>query len=424
MKALALYFSAFYFSINAGSVLSMFITPILRQDVHCLGQESCYPLAFGLPAALMLVATVIFVGGGFSYKRLPAEGNVVLQVTKAVCLALKNKGRAWRARRTDGNVPLSHWLDYAAAATEELGASEAQPEAHSGYSREFLDDVRTLLAVLLVFLPICAFWALYDQQGSRWTYQAIMMAGQVKLGSRVLRIKPEQMGIANAILILVLIPLYDRAIYPALAKMHLPLRALPRMLVGMLLAAASFVMAAILQFVINSQSTFAPDPADPALKMCVGGCVHVLWQLPQYLVLTCGEIMLSITGLEFAYSQAPSSMKSVCQACWLLTVAFGNLLVMILNEIDIIGRILRARGGSGYGSEDYIMAWNFVFWAAVLTTSTGGFALLARRYRYVEDVRASQRSSTATSANDKSPPGSASEDAAPGKSRRGASQES
>lgn len=34
VAALALYFSVFYFSINAGSVLSMFITPILRQNVH------------------------------------------------------------------------------------------------------------------------------------------------------------------------------------------------------------------------------------------------------------------------------------------------------------------------------------------------------------------------------------------------------
>jgi dipeptide/tripeptide permease len=34
VKELATYFSVFYFSINAGSVLSMFITPILRSNVH------------------------------------------------------------------------------------------------------------------------------------------------------------------------------------------------------------------------------------------------------------------------------------------------------------------------------------------------------------------------------------------------------
>lgn len=46
------------------------------------------------------------------------------------------------------------------------------------------------------------------------------------------------------------------------------------------------------------------------------------------------EIMFSITGLEFAYSQAPLSMKSVLQACWLLTTAFGNLIVVIVESIE------------------------------------------------------------------------------------------
>lgn len=47
-----------------------------------------------------------------------------------------------------------------------------------------------------------------------------------------------------------------------------------------------------------------------------------------------GEIMFSITGLEFSYSQAPSSMKSVLQASWLLTTAFGNLIVVIIESAD------------------------------------------------------------------------------------------
>lgn len=42
------------------------------------------------------------------------------------------------------------------------------------------------------------------------------------------------------------------------------------------------------------------------------------------------QVMFSVTGLEFSFTQAPESMKSVIQGCWLLTVAFGNLIVVII----------------------------------------------------------------------------------------------
>uniref|UniRef100_A0A914RBC6 Uncharacterized protein n=1 Tax=Parascaris equorum TaxID=6256 RepID=A0A914RBC6_PAREQ len=39
----------------------------------------------------------------------------------------------------------------------------------------------------------------------------------------------------------------------------------------------------------------------------------MLWQLPQFFVITLGEVLFSVTGLEFSYSQATPNMKSVLQ---------------------------------------------------------------------------------------------------------------
>ena len=60
--------------------------------------------------------------------------------------------------------------------------------------------------------------------------------------------------------------------------------------------------------------------------------IHMLWQLPQYVIITVSEVMFSVTGVEFAYSQAPASMKSVVQAAWLLTIAFGQIIVIVVAE--------------------------------------------------------------------------------------------
>ena len=63
--------------------------------------------------------------------------------------------------------------------------------------------------------------------------------------------------------------------------------------------------------------------------------IHILWQVPQYFIITASEVMFSVTGLEFSYSQAPASMKSVVQAAWLLTVAFGNIIVILVAEAKL-----------------------------------------------------------------------------------------
>ena len=55
-KYIATFFSIFYASINLGSMFITILTPILRQEVKCFGQDSCFPLAFGVPCVLMIAS--------------------------------------------------------------------------------------------------------------------------------------------------------------------------------------------------------------------------------------------------------------------------------------------------------------------------------------------------------------------------------
>jgi len=80
------FFSVFYFSINAGSMISTFLTPVLREDVKCFGQDSCFSLAFGIPAVLMIISVTIFVSGKRFYKIKPPESNVMSQF--AMCIGV------------------------------------------------------------------------------------------------------------------------------------------------------------------------------------------------------------------------------------------------------------------------------------------------------------------------------------------------
>lgn len=90
------FFSLFYLSINAGSLISTFVTPVFREEVNCSSRGDCFPLAFGVPAVLMILALILFVAGKPLYKIIPAaKGNIVVSVVccvsvSVVCLSAFN----------------------------------------------------------------------------------------------------------------------------------------------------------------------------------------------------------------------------------------------------------------------------------------------------------------------------------------------
>nr|APX43178.1 solute carrier family 15 member 1 [Sphyrna tiburo] len=510
------FFSIFYLSINAGSLISTVITPILRGQKCGHVPQACYPVAFGVPAALMAVALIVFIGGNALYKKSTPQGNIMLEVSKCIVFAIKNRFK----HRSKLYPKREHFMDW---------ASEK-------YNEELISQVKMVLKVLFLYLPLPMFWALFDQQGSRWTFQATRMNGN--FGG--LDIQPDQMQTVNPILILIMVPVVDVIIYPLIAKCKLNFTPLRKMTVGMFLAALAFVAAALVQIEIDKtlpnfptgdqsqiklinvgkstasvtipgvsssytlppfeasdyisitaaktksftihygttsyqhqfttdsgtrHSFFTIDVGKPQImkasdleakpeegknairfvttlsnvknvtiegtdfgsldklvatnyslftkgekmisytingKKCSQrskefgfgsaytiiiseGCptknfkmhyiedigpnsVHMAWQIPQYLLITSGEVVFSVTGLAFAYSQAPSNMKSVLQAGWLLTNAVGNIIVLIVAEASTI-------------QEQWA---EYILFAALLIAVCIIFAIMAYFYTYVD----------------------------------------
>lgn len=62
-----------------------------------------------------------------------------------------------------------------------------------------------------------------------------------------------------------------------------------------------------------------------------GGSVNISWQLLAYAIMTMAEVLISITCLEFSYTQSPITMKSVIMALYLMSVSLGNIIVSVVN---------------------------------------------------------------------------------------------
>ncbi|MFN2542733.1 MAG: POT family MFS transporter [Chthoniobacterales bacterium] len=184
----------------------------------------------------------------------------------------------------------------------------------------FLTDLKSkegrsiLLRIWTIYIFTMIFWALWDQSsGGEWTIQCQKMDLQMNLYFFTLNLLPEQVNVVNGIFILAMIPLFNYWLYPLISRVF-PLTPLRKIGIGLVLTALSFVVIWGIQLNIDH-----------------GGRPTVWWQMLAYVVLSAGEVMVSITGLEFSYTQAPNRMKSLLMSMWLLSVALGNQIPSIIS---------------------------------------------------------------------------------------------
>lgn len=351
-------YQVFYFSINFGSFFSTLLIPWIY-DHPALGPRLGPTVAFGIPGLLMGLATFVFWLGRRKFVKVPPRPggklgfmDFVSAVLFFLPLAVFAFGREFLERAFGGDAA-AVWGTIAVVAVVSIGLGlvvfgrrqALQPDAgflsvmlhafrnqrrrrpgmgffevsKERYGEEAAEGPPAVLRIMLVFSMVSVFWALFDQHSSTWIKQAGLMDRTFGLLGWSVVLTPSQIPALNPLMVMIIIPLLSFAVYAPLERRGVSFTPLRRMTVGMFLAAVSFAMAALLQLRIEA--------AGP-------GEVGVAWQIAQYWVITTAEVLVSITGLEFAYTQAPRSMKSTIMGFWLLTVTFGNLLVAFLAPLE------------------------------------------------------------------------------------------
>jgi len=272
----------FYFSINAGSVISTILIPWVYAEYGA-------KWAFGIPGLLMALATIIFFSGRKQYIKVPPGGINKNNFVFISVYALFNAGKKQKGQSL---------LDV----------------AKGEYDPEKVEGVKAVYRVMAVFIFAPIFWAMWDQNLSEWVLQAEKLDRHINLGFTSFTVLAGQVQTANPIFLLSFIPLFTYFIYPFLDRIGIKTTPLRRLGAGLALTALSFVIIAFVQAGVDA-----------------GAHPSVWWQILAYVVLSAAEVLVSITGLEYAYTQAPKSMKSTMSAIWLLTVAAGNLFDALVN---------------------------------------------------------------------------------------------
>lgn len=178
--------------------------------------------------------------------------------------------------------------------------------------------------------------------------------------------QPAQMQALNPALVMLLIPFNNLMLYPALRRFGYEPTALRRMTAGIAFAGLSWVVVGTMQLVLDRGSAFT-----------------ITWQVLPYVLLTFGEVLVAATGLEFAYSQAPLSMKGAIMAFWNLSVTIGNLWVLVANAGVQNASITKFIASTGFG----ITAFQMFFFAVFAFAAALAFGLVARAYPLADHYR-------------------------------------
>jgi proton-dependent oligopeptide transporter, POT family len=194
---------------------------------------------------------------------------------------------------------------------------------------KFIEGLTAAGKVLLVFAFIPLFWGMWYQSQSEWILDAKYLDLKLWEGFTLL---PAQVQSFNPAFLLPLLPVFAYVIYPFCEKIGLTPTPLRKIGVGLVLTALSFVIIAQLK------------------EDIIAGTHPSVWrQIFAYFVLSCGEILVWVTCLEYAYTNSPKYMKSTMAAIGLLTVSLGNYLVALMQRsIQHHGYFAKYQGAEYY----------------------------------------------------------------------------
>ena len=316
-------FGWFYLSINMGAFLSGLLTPFLleaKRESGTLG-EAIYPFFIWIVGEKQ-PGEAIF-GHHFAFG-LPG-------ILMAVATLL-----FWMGRREFTHI---------------------QPVGRAYFSQLVnQDNLRSLAKLWLIFSFVILFWALFDQVGTLWQLQCrqldCVLPGWVPMFGGYELLPAQVSAVFNPLFILLLVPLFSRFIYP-LIEHFFRLNSLRKMGIGLWLMVLAFVVVSVIQELVET-----------------GLVVHVGWQVLACLILTASEVMVSITCLEFAYTQAPKAMKSLVMALFLLTVSLGNYLTSGV-------KFLLA---DEQGASKLEVSSEFWFWTLLMTIGATLYIFISRKY--------------------------------------------
>ncbi|CAF1015355.1 unnamed protein product [Rotaria magnacalcarata] len=310
-------FNWFYWSIYLGALSSIITTNVEKYY--------SYWLAYLLPMMVFILCIVILVIGRHRYIRKPPNGSLLLHACQ---ITIRATYMRYKLGKQDDR---QHFLDYAKENSSNTIRDDEAIACESN-NNQFIEDLKQAWDACRVFAFFPVYWMCCLQTANNM----ISQAAQMNVGP----LPNDVLQNINYIIALIFIPIFDLLVYPALRRYNIGFTSISRMTCGFFLGSIAMAWTAFVQHLIYSTSPNYDYTTKPCQECQKFNNITVAWQIPSYFLISISEVFAAITGLEYAYTKAPASMKSVVVSLFLLTTAIGNALSFVFLPLAVDPKLL------------------------------------------------------------------------------------
>ncbi|PVU94314.1 hypothetical protein BB559_003028 [Furculomyces boomerangus] len=282
----------FYWAINVGALFSMIVSPAVSTRT--------YVGAYGISAGFMALYLTLFVSSYKIFIHKNPSGSIFKKVYACFKYARQHK-----------SPENENWLDASKGVVDQ------------DWDDKFVEGLQRAIKASKVFLFYPFFYALYGNMSDNFINQGLQM-------KRPSWIQSSQLNAIHCLVVIVFIPVLDVFFFPVMARFNISMGPIKRILIGFIILVLTFIYVTVLQkFIYNTPPYY--DFTGPDITVGSHNDISIWWQLPVYITISFAEIFASVTGIEYAFSQAPPELKSFLQALFLFTSGCGSILSMVLS---------------------------------------------------------------------------------------------
>ncbi|CAL0325797.1 unnamed protein product [Lupinus luteus] len=386
------FFNWYFFTFTIAQLVSLTVIVYIQSNVS-------WALGLGIPAALMLLSSLIFFMGSKMYVKVKPSGSPITSILQVLVVATKKRRLKLREhlhpslfnyvtpKSMNSKLPYTYqfrFLDKAAIMTpqDQTNPNGSASDPWNLCSMQQVEEVKCLLRVLPIWVSAVFYYIVIVQQHTVLVFQALL--SDRRIGHSEFMIPGASYYVFLMISVAIWLPIYDRKVVPFLQKLtgkEGGITLLQRMGVGIFFSILSMIVSAVVEG--HRRNLALTNPLGVVTRKGAISSMSGLWLIPQLVLAGLGEAFMSVAQIEFYYKQFPENMRSIAGSLFYCAHAGSSYLSSLL--ISVIHNITAKSATGNWLPEDLNKGRLDNFYriiAAVEIVNLGYFLLCSKWYRY------------------------------------------